>query len=456
MGVNEASVPASATEAELALLLGLQQRCMQALDSAELGFVIANETWQLLPYSQACVFFTDNLGRPALRCVSGLTAIQEETPFTLWVGRVSRALDEKFKGSKPERVSVDLLESHLQDSWVEWWPDHVVWIPITGPQGHRAGSVILVRESAWSDAELQRLTVLMPVWGYCAHALQRKRGAWSAALGRLRHSRVRQAILLSLVLLMAVPVRLSALAPAEIIALQAEAVSAPMEGVIKTFHVAPNTVVHKGDLLFSLDETTLRNRREVSRKALAVARAEALAGQQKSFDNVQSRADLASLAGRVREKEAELAYLDESLTRVDVKAALDGVFVYGDPNDWLGKPVSTGERVGQLAQPDGLGVMMWLPVGDAINLEPGAQMRVYLQVSPLTSLSAELVQTSYQAVTSPDGVVSYRIRGQLHAHDKGDARIGLRGVAKVYGEWRPLIYWILRRPVGVLRQWVGV
>ena len=38
-----------------ALLYRLAQRCMQAADLNELGFVIANDTWQVLPYQQAAV-----------------------------------------------------------------------------------------------------------------------------------------------------------------------------------------------------------------------------------------------------------------------------------------------------------------------------------------------------------------------------------------------------------------
>lgn len=456
MGVNGSAPELQAAESELGLLLGLQQRCMQALDATELGFVIANETWHLVPYRQACVFFTDALGHMALRCVSGLAAIQEETPFTLWAGRTCAALNKQLPKGNPCLVQADMLEPHLAAGWSEWWPAHVVWVPLTTSRGLRIGSVFLVRDTAWTDNDLHWLTQLSTGWSYCAQALNANRTALTRMGMALKRSRVRQAAVLALALLLALPVRLSALAPAEIIALQAEAVASPMEGVIKTFHVAPNTPVKKGQLLFSLDETTLRNRREVARKALAVARADALTGQQKSFDNVQSRGELATQAGRVREKEAELAYLEESLTRVNVKASLDGVFAYGDPNDWLGKPVATGERIGQLAQSDGLGVLVWLPVADAINLEPGAAMRVYLQVAPLTSLSAELEQTSYHATTSPDGISAYRIRGRLMEQSGTEARIGLRGVAKVYGDLRPLAYWIFRRPLGSLRQWVGL
>jgi hypothetical protein len=440
------------------LLVSLQQRCLRARDSAELGFVIANETWHLLPYGQASVFQADRLGKPVLRTISGLATLQEETPFTLWLSRLCTLASANFSGREPRRLAAGFLSTGsitaLQEGWEEWWPPHAVFVPLTAPGGRRIGIVMLVRDTAWDDAELQLLGVLAETWSHCTNALTGDRHTLKEYWEVLRAHPRRRQIVTVIAIIALFPVRLSALAPAEIIALQAQAIAAPMDGVIKTFHVPPNTSVKQGQPLLSLDDTTLRNRRDVAHKALAVARADALATQQKAFDNLQSKSEMAALVGRVREKEAELAWLDETLARVDVLAPIDGVFVYADPNDWLGKPVVTGERVAQLAQPSDLGVLMWLAVGDAINLEPGATMRVYLQVSPLSPLSAELVQTSYQATLSPDGIASYRIRGKLSAGS--EARIGLRGVAKVYGDWRPLLYWMLRRPLGSLRQWMGI
>lgn len=440
------------------LLVSLQQRCLRARDSAELGFVIANETWHLVQYSQAVVFQVDRLGQPALKTVSGLAALQEETPFTLWLGRLCRLASTDYSGHEPRRMDSAMLAgdgvADLKEGWTEWWPQHAVFVPLTAPGGRRIGVVMLVRDTAWEGAELQLLGVLAETWSHCTNALTRHRTPLKEYWERLRTHPRRRQILAAAVVIILFPVRLSALAPAEIIALQAEAIAAPMEGVIKTFHVPPNAAVKQGQPLFSLDDTTLRNRRDVAQKSLAVARADALVAQQKAFDSLQSKSELAALIGRVREKEAELAWLDETFTRIDVLAPIDGVFVYADPNDWLGKPVVTGERVAQLAQPNDLGVLMWLAVGDAINLEAGAAMRVYLQVSPLSPLSAELVQTSYQATLSPDGIATYRIRGKLAPGS--EARIGLRGVAKVYGDWRPMLYWMLRRPLGSMRQWMGI
>jgi hypothetical protein len=433
------------------VLVGLQQRAMEAADETELLFLAANETWHLAPYSQACVFVNDALGRPQLRVVSGLADALEDTPFTLWVREAAGPL----VSAEARRIDAAMLDASLRDGWAEWWPQHALFLPLLTPRGRLLGGVMLVRDEAWSDADVALLRLLHSTYAHALHALKPARPRWADRWQRLR-GRPRTLALAGAALLAALcfPVHMSVLAPAEIIALKAEAVAAPAEGVVKSFHVQPNQAVKKGDLLFSLDDTTLRNRREIAARALAVANADVLAAQQKAFDSAQSRAELANLQGRVKEKEAELRYLDESLGRIDVRAEHDGVLVYADPNDWLGKPVATGERIAQLAQPEPLGVMVWVPVADAISLDTGAAMRIYLQAAPLDALSGELMQTSYQASLSPDGIASYRIRGQLAPGQS--AHIGLRGVAKVYGGWKPAIYWLLRRPIGAVRQWTGL
>jgi Biotin-lipoyl like len=437
------------------VLAGLQQRCLQAADSTALLFLLANETFHLAHYTQACVLLPDALQRPRLQVVSGLSDASEDTPFTLWVRRVAAALAQAGPATDARRLQAQQLDEDLHAGWAEWWPQHALHLPLVTPRGAVLGSLLLVRDAAWSDDEVSMLQLLA---GTAAHALQAL-GPPTSALGRqwrrLRHSPRRLALTAAVVLgALCIPVRVSVVAPAEIIALKSEAVAAPAEGIVKAFHVAPNQAVKRGDALFSLDDTTLRNRREIAARALQVARADVLATQQKAFDSTQSRADLAALQGRAQEREAEVAWLDESLKRIEVRAEHDGVFVYGDANDWTGKPVVTGERIALLAQPHELGVMVWLPVGDAITLQAGAPMRVYLQTAPLSALQGELVQTSYQATLSPEGVASYRVRGQLGAGQS--AHIGLRGVAKVYGDWQPLVYWLMRRPLGALRQTVGL
>lgn len=443
------------TPKECTLLLRIQQRIFEAADVMELCFLVANETWHLVPYEQACVFLDNGWKSLRLTTVSGLADGFDDTPFSLWASRVSKAFHKKCQ-MKARMLTVEDLPEELQADWAEWWPRHALFLPLTAPDGQTAGVVLYLREEAWTGDEVGLLRLLHRSYAYSLHALRPLRRSlfrrvWQRTLARPWALPMLAACCLGL---FALPVHLSVLAPAEIVARHCEVISAPLDGVVKTFHIRPNQAVAKGALLFSLDDTVLRNRRAIALQALGVARTDLLSAERKSFANNQSRNELAALQGHVREKEAELAYLDESLSRVNIPAPRDGVLIYNDPNDWIGKPVVTGERIALLAQPAPLDVEVWVAMADAITMEPGAKMRVFLQTDPLHPLDATLVETSYQVVVSPDNVAAYRVRGnfpnEVHAH------IGLRGVAKIYGDTYSLGYWIFRRPLGYIRQKLGL
>ncbi len=447
---------APATDAEqaraLAVYAHLQERIRQAGGLPELWFTISNETWQLFAYRQGLVWQTDGQ-RARLRTVSGLAQLGEDSPYTGWLRRFGRWLDSR-PGTDPAFLAVDDVPAEFADGWREWLPTYLFVQPVVAPDGRRLGICAYALDDPPSEIVQEVALRLFAAYGH----------AWASLTPPGRRSRLRAArvagwgLLAACCIGLALPVRLSVLAPAEIIGLDALAVSAPMDGVIASFAVQPNQAVRKGELLFTLDETTLRNRREVASRQLQVARADALAAAQKAFSSDTSRAELASLNGKVAEREAELRYVEDLLRRIEVRSPADGVVVFGDVNDWQGKPVVTGERVALLADPRRPGVLVWLAVSDAINIELGAQIRVYLQVSPLEPLAARLSQTSYQAATSPDGVSAYRLRAQLDADERAErlARIGLKGTAKIYGERAPVAYFLFRRPLAALRAWTGL
>ena len=128
--------------------------------------------------------------------------------------------------------------------------------------------------------------------------------------------------------------------------------------------------------------------------------------------------------------------------------------LFDDPSEWIGKPVSVGERILRLAAPGDAEVEAWLPLADAIALPDGAPVQLYLNASPLSALSAQLRYMAHDAVQRPDGSYAYRVRATLEAPTT--QRVGLKGTAKLQGEWVPLLYWVLRRPLASVRTTLGV
>ena len=247
----------------------------------------------------------------------------------------------------------------------------------------------------------------------------------------------------------------TALAPAEVVSLDAVVIASPLDGVVHAFHVRPNQSVERGQPLLSLDDTTLRSRLEVAQQGVAVADAELASASQRAFDDAPSKADLAVLTARAQERRAELAAIQEQLGRIEVTAPRQGVAVFADPNDWIGKPVVTGERIMQVADPAQPGMLIHLPVADAIALDVGAPVKLYLSVRPLSPLDGRVIETSYQAVVTEEGVASYRLRASFDTRGEG-VRVGLKGTAKLYGGRVALGYYVLRRPLAALRERSGL
>lgn len=439
-----------------ASLNALENRARAALNLAELCFSMANDSYGLLGFRQAIVFSGSGTDS-RVHTVSGLAKLAEDSPYLLWLKRIWPALQQRFDG-KPAWCTLQQLGEEVpaewREGWQEWWPEGVYALPLQRRDGEVLGWLCFLLDQPPADALHKSVLQLCRTYSYCWEMLAGRprrglRSRWRAM------SRLKRTLVLGAVLVVPlIPVRQSVLAPAEVIALEARLVSSPMEGVIKALHVRPNEAVKAGQLLLSLDDTVLRNRQAVLTQSVAVADAELQASTQRAFDDMRSKAELSLLSGRAHERRAELAAVREQLERINLYAEHDGIAVFADADDWLGRPVSTGERIMQLADPASAGVLIQVPVADALVLHEEAPVRLFLTVRPLSPLNAMVFESSYQATLSDDQVASYRLKARFEA-DQEPARIGLRGTAKVYGNWTVLGYYLLRRPFASLRELTG-
>lgn len=159
------------------------------------------------------------------------------------------------------------------------------------------------------------------------------------------------------------------------------------------------------------------------------------------------------LTGRIAEKQAELAFISEQLDRARVVAPRDGVALFDDPSEWIGKPVTVGERIMRIASPEDVEIEAWVPLADAIPLGENAGLTLHLNASPLAPVAATLRYLAHDAVQRPDGNYAYRLRARLDGAT--EHRVGLKGTARLNGRWVPLGYWMLRRPLASLRAATG-
>jgi phosphotransferase system IIA component len=450
----------------LGTLVQLLKRARRAESAEELGFVMVNETHALLPYRQAALWQRNAHAAGKVVAISGAAVTERNAPFTLWLNPAFAKLDDET-GQEMAKAGIRRVDaasvgsgsassgSALGEAWSEWLPAHGLLIPLQAEAEPALGALLLAREQPWSDGDIHLMSELAD--GY-AHAWLRFRGRHRRSLAAVLFGRgqlVKLVIAAALVGILCLPVTLSALAPAEVVAFQPTIVRAPLEGIVDHFEVQPNEHVEAGQLLLTLDPRAIENKLDVAAKALAVAEAEyRQAAQQAVFDD-KSRALMAVLKGRAEEKRADVTYNQSLLDRVKVTATRSGLAIYDDPNAWIGKPVAIGERLVEIADPAQAEIEIWLPVADAITLKTGADVDFFLNIAPDSPLRANLRQASYEATQSPGGLLGYRLKAKL-SNAAHPPRIGLKGTAKLFGERVSLFYYLLRRPLAAARQFVGL
>jgi hypothetical protein len=417
---------------------------------------MVNETMKLTRYRQAIFFRVTEFGRLHVQAASGADRPKADAPFNLYLKSVLTPTVKNHAEPISIQLSVDDVAKEHQAGWHEWGLGHALWCPLTSSKGGLEGGLFLAREEKWEDTEKILLELLVDAYAHAWNAIQ---GRTQPIVSRLRMAvakrRNRLIVLLIAIALLCLPVRLSVLAPVEIRPKSPVIVSAPMDGVIKAIPVQPNQLIKTGRILFRLDDTTVRNEYEVAKEALSVTKAEYIKATQKGFADEESRSEVLLLKARMEMKTAQVQYAEEVLERSRVKADKDGIVVFTDTHDWIGKPVVVGEKVMSIADPTRVEAEIMLPVADAINLEPGARVKVFLNTEPDRPIPGELIRAGYEAEITVTDELAFRLKAAL-AVEKNLPRIGLRGTAKVYGERVTLFYYLMRKPLTVLRLWLGV
>lgn len=435
-----------------ATLLNLGHMARHAQNAVELEFMAVNATHALVPYRQAALWLQD----VGVRALSGVVQIEANAPYVQWLER----LCPQLKGGP---VTTAELPAPFNEEWAEWLPAYGLWLPM----GTANAGLLLARDIPWMESEIAQLAEWIDIWRH-AHVTKATPERWkfAAIKARLRDAfsqernaqlpwwRRRKVIAAAAALaILLFPVRLTVLAPGELVPAHPAVVRSPLEGVIEQFHVKPNQLVKQGQPLFDFDEQQLASRYAVANQALVTAEAEYRQSAQQALTDSKSKALLATLQGKIEERRAETEFLRGQVERAHVLAPRDGIVLFDDPSEWIGRPVMTGERIMRIAAPDDVEIEAWLAVGDAIPLPQGAPVSLYLSAIPLSPVDAQVRYASYDAVQRPDGTYAYRVRAQ--PEEAVRHRVGLKGTAKLSGNRVPLAYWVLRRPLAAIRQVLG-
>lgn len=439
-------------------LLTIEKSARHAADQDELKFIIVNEARRVIDYDQAIFFVVTATGKCRARAVSDVSHPDTSSPYFQHLHRLIDSFLPEKETEKIAPLKEDDLPRELLPDWNEADLQNPIWCPFSNGRGSIKGGLLLTRKMEWQQPELARLEFLADAYSHAWGALEKRNFSWKNRLNRslktLQNKTVRISLSLIVAGLMFVPVRQTVIAPAEVVPASPFVISPPFDGIVKEFHVSPNEEVKEGQPLFSLEDRVVRNDFLVAKKGLAVADADYRRTLQKAFLDTDSKSKVTLLKAVVDEKKAIVNYTSELLKQITVRAPRDGIAIYNDPNNWLGRPVSVGERIITLADPSDTELQIWLPVDNAINMKVGARVRAFLNIDPTSPLDAVLCQLSFEPQVSPKEVLAFQLRATFTGETR-KGNIGLKATAKLYGDRVSLFYYIFRRPMAAIRRFVG-
>ncbi len=443
---------------DIASLLNLEQQLREATDLAQLFHTIVNQTHTCLPYTQAVLLLGGRLHEYQPVAASDIPTIDFTSPFFTWIERLARHLADQKNSSQLHPVDIADVPESLRIEWQEIAaPGHMLWMPLQAQaqEGEQQGILLLLHSQPWQSREQELASHLCGSIGHALFALRRCRwlnNAWKS----VRKRRLMAALLLLVVGVMFLPVRLNTLAPVEVVARDPLVISAPINGAVREVMVTPNQQVAKEDLLVQLEDTELASNLEVAEHALLVARAELKTMQQGGFVDRSQKAHLAELEAAVRLRQAEVDQARLRLGKTQLRAPDKGITVLSDPNEWKGRSVQIGERIMLLADASSVELQIMLPVKDSITLQENAEVVVFFDSDPLNAWQARIRHAAYKPQRTPDDQFAYRLIAELDEQGVEQLpRIGMRGTAKVYGGEVNLFFYLFRRPITSMRQWLG-
>lgn len=451
---NKPSVQAADSQAALLALLKVEADARDATSESDLVLIIANETRKLTRARQIFVLSPSISGSLEVVGISSIPVVERNAPLVIFIETLvaHSHLDEATDITQLDMSGI------TDDGTAQAYPFRsLVFVPLGhGSRGTGAG-FIMAREEPWAEQDLIIARRLASAFAHAWLALNGPPRRFTRHL--LSFSRVHMAAIAVLAASMfVVHVPLTALAPVEIVPRDPFVVAAAIDGVIESIAVEVNQKVKKGDLLVKIADTTLRNRFEVAEREVQVAEARLKQSNQAAFSDPRGMHDIGIARAELALKVAERDFAKDLLAKTEIHAERDGIAIYSDKRELVGRPVAVGERILEVADAQMIEARIELPVADAIALSPGSYVKLFLDSDPLRPWPASLKRADYKAKLADGDVLSFRVVASILESDSRPLpRLGVRGTAQVTGDKNvPLGLFLFRRPIAALRQWTGL
>lgn len=438
----------SPQKSKIELLLDIEAAMRNCVDAAELSYLLVNELRPIIHAAQIYILEASATGVMRASFASDVTKVDPRAPLCITLTNIAL---QKVTG-KPANEWHDIFLDEIKLEAGTFPYRHGLTAKISFKDDPVVRQILALSPAPFSESD--RL-IAARVGATAAHAFmaiapKRTRTVWPA-----NKSKLAIGLALGTVLLGFVPVSLSILAPLEIVAKNPFIAAAPQSGVIESIDVEPNTSVSAGTILFHMSDTELRSTLDIAQKSVAVAQARLKRAQQGASASSDLRREVGISQFELALSEAERDGALARLKRTIVRAPQPGVVMFNRKQDWVGKPVSTGERILEIANPQEIEASIEVGLTDSIVLDNPTGITLFLDANPLRPIPAIFKSAGYQSQLARNEQLAFPVRATIENTGRR-LRIGQRGTAQIRAQKVSLAYFIFRRPLAALRQKVGL
>ena len=438
---------------KIARLIGLEKKVREALSKDELNFILVNEIREIVDFTNAFLLKQTPIGIFNVEAISDLAIVDRTAPLVTFIEKI---VNHKDHNQPKDIINIDIQDFAKKNKLTKNknLPNILILIPIHSPQKGHQGFVAINKESVINDSEIELLKHLSGTFGHAFNSFI-STFPIKESIKKYFSGKNKWKTIVIILLIIFFPVSMTTTAPVEVVAKNPSLITAPFNGVIKKIIVNNNDTVESGDLLAVLEDNDLINQYNLAKQTLQVAEKELLRTRQSSFSDNTEKSKLAELQSQVLLKKAEMNYANEKLEMTKIVSSINGVAIVENTLDWQGKPVNVGEKIMTIADPNLVEFLIWLPVKDSIIINNKAKVKIFLDINPINSLKGKVLRASYKPYLSPSEVLSYKLVSSFDENQE-IPRLGLRGTAKIYGSRVTLFYYLFRKPITYMRQFIGI
>lgn len=433
-------------------MLDIQKQALTAGSFEDLTFILLNKPHDLVAYDQA-VYWSRTLSDPVPKEVSGNADLDPNGPYAQCLKSLIKAQHKKNETDDIIKVGLKDLEQDLREKVQDIIAPYGLVLVFKTQQEGPLGGIWLERNTPFHDSEIAIMQEFVPIFSQ-ALALQKRRAQRYGLTFWRSLTRYKKLFWLGLFVVALWPVRLSITAPAEIVSQDPGQVAAPFEGIIEDVLVRSGDKVTDGQILALMEHEALESQMDKASRDLDLARTQLSRLSREALASPERKAEIEGLRAEIELKQIEYDFAQQKLQQTQLTAPKGGTVIAADVQGLVGRPVSAGQRLMQVADPEKAELLVRVSMRSMLQIDKDTKIRFFLNVSPLSGYEAQIISIGYQASPDPNGLLTYKIRASL-APDIAP-RLGWQGTAKIYGDWSIMAYAILRRPLISLRSFLGI